>query len=350
MRIVALLVSAVACSAAHAADIRATDAATLRQAIADAKPGDRIMLAPGHYDDLVIGPRFTRGPLTIAASDGASPPEFRSIFIREAAGVTLRNLAIRYGVAQKPLVERAVEVRRSSAIRLEGMKVASGSNGVPGDDATGIIIRDSSKVTIAGSRFEDLFRGLIIFDSDAVFVRDSRFSAIGVDGIAARGAQDLTIENNLFTDFAPADASKWHPDAVQLWSKGAARANERIVIRGNVVRRGAGAPSQGIFVKSPEIASRNVLIEGNRIEQSMGQGILVQNAIDVTIRDNVLIAVAPILHPPAIDVRAPFENAVVENNSAPKFRLPVGVRTHGNTVHQGAVDASAQSAAFLSGD
>lgn len=340
MRSVMALIAAFACGAAHAADYRVTDADGLRHALAGAKTGDTISLAPGSYGDLVIGPRFARGPVTITAADAASPPVFRSIFIRDSADITLRNLAVAYGVAEKPLVERAIEVRLSSAIRLEGLKVASAANGVPGDDASGVIIRDSRDVRVEASRFEHVFRGLVIFDSDAVVVRDSRFSQIGVDGIAARGAHGLAVENNLFTDFTPADAAKWHPDAVQLWSKGAARANERIVIRGNVIRRGSGAPSQGVFIKSPEFASRNVVIEGNRIEQSMGQGIFVQNAIDVTIRDNVLIAVAPILHLPAIEIRAPFENAVVENNAAPKYRLPAGVRMHGNATREDPANAA----------
>lgn len=317
--------------AAQAGDIAADGPRALEAAVARAAPGDRILLAPGQYGDLVIGPRRTKGALTVAAANAAAPPVFRSIFLRDGAGVTLRDLAVMHGAASNPLSARAVEIRRSSSIRLEGLRVASSVNGISGDDANGLIIRDSRRVAVTGSQFTDLFRGAVIYDSDEVTVERNSFARIGSDGVAARGAHDLTIAGNSFSDFTPVDPVKWHPDAVQLWSRGAVRANERIVIRGNVIRRGRGAPTQGVFIKTPEIASRDILIEGNRIEQSMGQGIFVQNAESVTIRGNTLVAVEPVLHPPAIEVRAPFEDAAVEDNEAPKFRLPPGVKTFRNS-------------------
>lgn len=317
---------------AQAADLAVADARALGAAIARAAPGDRILLAPGSYGDLIIGPR--RGAIAIEAADASTPPVFRSIFLRDADGVTLRNLAVVYGAAANPLSDRAVEVRRCVDIRLEGLRIASAENGAPGDDANGLIIRESRRVTVASARMTDLFRGAAVYDSDHVTIAGASFTRIGSDGVVARGTRDLTVENNSFTDFTPADPVKWHPDAIQLWSRGAARANERIVIRNNVISRGEGGPTQGIFIKTPEIASRDIFIDGNRIEQSMGQGIFVQNADGVTIRNNTLVAVEPLLHPPAIEVRAPFANAAVENNEAPKFRLPAGVDVSGNRTVQ----------------
>ena len=316
--------------AAEAADIAVGDRAALDAAIARAAPGDRIVLAAGTYGDLVIGPRRDAGEVTIAAADAAAPPVLRSIFVRDADAVTLKDLAVMRGAATDPLSDRAIEIRRSAGVRLERLRIASAGNGAPGDDATGLIIRDSRRVTVTGSQFADLFRGAVIHDSDAVTIERNSFARIGSDGVAARGARELTVAGNSFSDFTPADPVKWHPDAIQLWSRGARRANERIVIRDNVVRRGAGGATQGIFIKTPEIASRGILIEGNRIEQSMGQGIFVQNGAGVTIRGNTLVAVAPVLHPPAIEVRAPFENAVVEDNEAPKYRLAPGVEIRNN--------------------
>ncbi len=330
MKCRAAALALVAAVPAAAADFEAVDRLTLAAALTRARPGDRILLAPGHYGELTIGPRRGQGALTLTAADRSAPPVFRSIFVRDAEDVTLTDLDVIYGVATEPLSQRAVEVRRSSRVRLERLRVSSAANGISGDDANGLILRDSRAVIVAGARFSDVFRGAALFDSDDVTVSGNSFAHIGSDGVVARGAQGLTIENNRFTDFAPADPVKWHPDAIQLWSRGASRANERIVISGNVIRRGAGAPTQGIFVKSPEIVSRDILIEGNRIEQSMGQGIFVQYGAGVTIRDNVLVAVEPVLHPPAIEVRAPFEAALVENNEAPKFRLPAQVEATAN--------------------
>lgn len=315
---------------AAAADLAAGDARALAAALERAQPGDRIVLAAGAYGDLAMGPRRERGALTIAAADARDPPVFRSIFIREADSLTLENLQVTFGVSSAPLNESAVEIRRSSGVRLRGLTIESSTNGVADDDAAGLFIRDSRDVSVEASSFTDVFRGVVIFDSSDVRVSASRFARLGSDGVAARGAQGLTVENSKFTDFTPADPVKWHPDAIQLWSRGANRANERIVIRNNDIRRGAGAPAQGIFLKSPEIASRDVVIEGNRIEQAMGQGVFVQSGVDVIIRGNTLVAAEPVLHPPAIEVRAPFENVAVEDNEAPKFRLPPGVEAKRN--------------------
>ncbi len=316
--------------AAAAADLPARDGASLAAALGLAAPGDRILLAPGAYGDVTIGPRRGRGAVTIAAASADAPPLIRSIFVRDAEQVTLENLTITFGPAGEPLSSRAIEVRRSSGIRLDRLSVSSAANGDAGDDAYGLIIRESRDVSVLASRIHDVFRGVAIFESDDVVIRGNGFSRAGSDGVVARGAAGLIIENNSFTDFTPADPVRWHPDAIQLWSRGGSRATERVVIRGNVIRRGAGGPTQGIFIKTPEIASRDILIENNRIEQSMGQGIFVQNGANVTIRGNVLLAVEPALHPPAIEVRAPFLNATVESNDAPKWRLPEGVRSAGN--------------------
>jgi nitrous oxidase accessory protein NosD len=316
--------------AAEAADIAVADPRALEAALARAAPGDRVLLAPGRYGDLTIGPRRARGRLTIGAADRNSPPVFRSIFLRDAEGVTLETLDVTYGAAAAPLSAHAVEVRRSSDIRLMGLRIMSAAGADAGDDAYGVIVRDSRTVAVSASRFSDVFRGVAIFDSDDAIVSGNEFRRVGSDGVVARGAAGLRIENNTFTDFTPADPARWHPDAVQLWSRGARRGNERVIIRGNVIRRGKGGATQGIFIKTPEIASRDVLIEGNRIEQSMGQGIFVQNGVDVTIRKNVLATVEPALDPPAIEVRAPFETAIVEDNEAPNYRLPRQVEARRN--------------------
>ncbi len=334
MKRLALIAAILFAVPAAAADVVVADVRALEAALAGAAAFDRILVAPGYYGDLTIGPRAGRGAVTIVAADAAAQPVFRSIVLNDVHGLTLQNLTVAFGSTLAPREEQAIAVRRSSSVRLERLEVSSAANANPADDAVGIVIRDSRAVTVAGVELHDVFRGVVIFDSDSIAVTGSRFERIGSDGVAARGAVDLQVENNVFTDFTPVDPVKWHPDAIQLWSRGASRANERVVIRGNVVRRGAGGPTQGVFIKSPEIASRDILVEGNTIVQSMGQGIFVQNGVGIVIRNNSLSAVAPLLHPPAIEVRAPFDDAAVEDNVAPKFRLPPGVAARRNVATQ----------------
>ncbi|MFN0025296.1 MAG: nitrous oxide reductase family maturation protein NosD [Parvularculaceae bacterium] len=330
IRLILAIASTVLSGAAQAADLAAKDAPGLTAALDAARAGDRIVLAPGAYGALTIGPRRGRGAVTLTASDPRGPPVFQSILVRDADDLTFENLIVTLGPATAPLSTYAIEIRRSARVRLEGLTVSSAANGVSGDDGYGVFIRDSQSVNVVASRLHDVFRGIAVFDSDDVGISGNTITRAGSDGVVARGAVRLTIENNSVTEFDPVDPVRWHPDAIQLWSRGASRANEAIVIRGNTIARGKGRPAQGIFIKSPEIASRGILIDGNAIDQSMGQGIFVQNGEDVLIRGNSLRTVEPVLHPPAIEVRLPFANARVENNVAPVFRLPEGVLAHGN--------------------
>lgn len=320
----------VAACAAAAAETPVGSAEALAAAIAGAQGGETFVLAPGSYGDLSIAGRRFAETLVLRAADPSRPPRFSSVRITRSANITLEGLDIVFGPSAAPLSDAAVFVAHAEAIRLVGLAVASAPNGVAGDDAQGVRILSSRKVTLSDARIEETYRGALVFESDAVVIRGCIILGSGADGIAARGAQDFLVEGNIIGDFRPVNAAAIHPDGVQLWSKSAARASRNVVIRGNVIRRGDGAPAQGVFARTPEIATEGLVIENNVIEQSMGQGIFVQNAVGVTIRGNTLSPVAPLVHPPAIEVRAPFSNALVEHNAAPKFRLPPGVDARAN--------------------
>lgn len=175
----------------------------------------------------------------------------------------------------------------------------------------------------------DVYRAVAIFDSDDIEVAGNAIRRVGSDGVVARGTVGLSILENDFADFAIIDLDVQHPDAIQLWSRGAKRANEDVVIRGNSIRRGVGDPSQGIFIKSPEISTRRLLIEENFVEQSMAQGIFVENGEGVVIRNNTVVA-ARTGDRPGIEVRAPSADALVVDNIAAAFRMAPGVEAARN--------------------
>ena len=303
---------------AAAADWAASSAADLDRAIASASAGDRILLAEGDYGRLALINRNYAATVAIEAQDPARPPRFRSIVIERSSRIALRALSVTFGPSPRPQSDVVVRVSNARFVTLDAMRIASAPNGVAGDDATGAVVRSSADVEIANSVFDETYRGVVSFDSDHVRIRRNVIVRSGVDGVAARGAEDLVVEDNYIADFLVIDPVALHPDGVQIWSKGAKRPNRNIIIRRNLIRRGEGDPAQGVFMRTQELRSIGVIIEDNVIDQSMGQGVAIENAQDAVIRRNTLLPARRSEPAPAIDVRDAV--VTVENNLAAVYR------------------------------
>lgn len=316
---------------AFARDIAVGDAVALDQAIGATKSGDRIVLAPGRYGDLVIkGRRFT-APVEIAAAPGARA-EFRSVRLEDAAGLKFSAVVVARGVVEDPISTYAVLVARSAEISFDGVEVLGSADGRP-NDPQGIVARDSRSVRVSNARLHDLVRGAGFLDCDDWSVVNSEFTAISMDALVARGAVGALIEGNYFHDFTTDLSTGVHPDAIQFWDRRAKRPTRNLVIRRNAIVRGAGGPSQGVFLnfENPALGGETILIEDNLIVQSMGEGIDVRTANDVVIRRNTVIPADPARDRPLIGLRAPVAGAVIEDNVALGYR-PGGAAMRGNIV------------------
>jgi hypothetical protein len=316
----------VAAQASGGESIRADGAAELGAAIAAAAPGERILLAPGAYGALIVRGRTFAPAIEIAAADPSRPPHFASIRIADSTGVHFADIGVAHGPAAKPEQERAVDITRSRDIEFLNAVISGAPDGDPANDPVGLVIRDSARIRIEGSRFHDLWRGAAVLDSTGWSIRGSQFRRMGSDGIVGRGAVRARIEDNLFTDFSTDLATGVHPDAIQFWDRGAARAIDGLTVSGNTVLRGRGGPSQGVFIngENPALVSRNILIENNVIHQSMLQGILVKNVDGAIIRHNTVAPFDPATDAPGIEARAPAVDVVVEGNLAASLR-PAGL-------------------------
>lgn len=318
------------CTSVQARDLIITDPAEFRAALASVSPGDRLLLASGAYGsldlrDVVFAPAISVEPL-----DWAAPPVFTSINLSEVNGFSVNGIVVAYGVTQSPLSTYAVNIQGGGDISLKRMEIASAADGVAGNDAFGINIRNSARISVSDNNIHDVYRGVAVLDSDNVTVSRNVIRVAGSDGVVARGAVGLSILDNYFADFAIVDLELQHPDAIQLWSRYALRANQDIVIRGNLIRRSVGDRSQGVFVNTPEFATKNLLIEHNVIEQSMAQGIAVANGDGVVIKNNTVIPHDYQADKPGIEIRAPAANTFVADNIAMAYRLADGALASGN--------------------
>lgn len=317
-------------SSAQARDLIVSSPPEIREALASVTAGDRLLLAPGAYGTLDLRNVVYVPAISIAPLDRAAPPVFTSIYLSEVHGLGIDGVIVAYGATQSPLSSYAVNILGGGDISLSGLEIYSAPDGVAGNDAFGVNIRNSARVSVDGCAIHDVYRGVAVLDSDHVTVRRNVIRAAGSDGVIARGAVGLSILDNYFADFAIVDLELQHPDAIQIWSRYALRSNEDIVIRGNLIRRGAGDRSQGVFVKTPEFVTKNLLIEHNVIEQSMAQGIAVVNGDGVTIRNNTVIPYDHQADKPGIEIRAPAANTLVADNVAMAYRLADGVLASGN--------------------
>lgn len=296
--------------------------AGLVAALARAEAGDRLVLAGGAYGDLALAGRQWSSPVSIAAADARDPPRFRSVRLTDVRGLTFDGVVIARGGAEAPLQARAADLLRTDMIAFRNVEILGSDNADPADDPFGVFVRDSRGFSLVDCKLHDLYRGLAIHDSADWRVADSVFRRMASDGIVGRGAVGAAIEGNLFTDFATDLASGVHPDAVQFWDRGARQATRGLVIARNAVLRGAGGPSQGVFIngENPMLAATGLVIEDNVIHQSMGQGILVKNVNGAVIRRNTVAPFDPSRDAPGIEARRPFADVTMADNLAASFR------------------------------
>lgn len=329
-KIIALSCAFSCVASAAAATVSVYGPADLEDAFVRARPGDIIEVAPGEYGAINLNGAHFSPAVTITSFPGAEPPVFSSIDLNDVSGVVFSKLKVVYGATQAPSSTYAVNMFNGADIAFEQMEISSAEDGVAGNDAYAIFIRNSARVTVSDSLMHDVFRGVAVFDSDDAVIRRNIITGVGSDGVVGRGVIRLRILDNFFADFAIVDPDQLHPDAIQLWTRGALRASEDIEIVGNIIRRGAGDPSQGMLIGGTEFTTVGLLIADNVIEQSMGQGIAVSSVDNVTIRDNTVIPHDFRNDAPAIDVRIPAANVTVEDNIATVYRLDAQVAAIGN--------------------
>lgn len=319
-----------AAGVALAADIPVSDPAGLNAALMSAASGDRILLAPGNYGALDFRHAHFSPAVTVEAADPGLRPQFMSFYLNDVSGLVFSTLRVEYGPTQAPQTTYAINILDGADIALAGLEILSAEDGVAGNDAYGVNIRDSARITVRDSDIHDVYRGVAALESDDVVIRRNKIRAVGSDGFAGGGLVRLLVADNYFADFSIIDLEIQHPDAIQLWSRNATRANADVTITGNLIRRGGGDQSQGIFVKTPEIATTNLLIAQNVVEQTMAQGIFAENGDGVVIRNNTVIPADYRSDTPGIEIRTPTANASVSDNIATAYRLPGGVASAGN--------------------
>lgn len=265
-------------------------------------------------------------PLTLTSADPARPARFSSLTIRGARGWTLSGLAFDTG-AQVP--RYALLILDGQVLKLQGLTFR-GPPGLGQEQATtGLMIRNSREVEVAESRFSDLRFGISMLDADKIIVSGNVLRGMRTDGIRGGGVSNAVITRNYLTNFTP--TAEDHPDGIQLWSTNQKASAHDIRIEDNLIERGKGDATQGIFIRDThkQLPFERVTITGNLVVGGRFNGITLSGARDARIADNMVI--------PFRDRESwiRVEDGVqvsVENNRAGRFVLHGRISERGNKV------------------
>ena len=254
----------------------------LLTALSTVQSGDTILLSAGSYSRVGLqGVNFAGAGVTIASADPTSPVVVAGIELSNSSGLTFRDIE----VTINPRTQTAFNVVGSSNIHLDGVNM----HGAVGGDKPGLLIRNSTNVSVNDTQFHDLGTGLRTIDSSFVTISNNRFFDLAGDGFQSTGTSNITITRNHFTNFhtAPGD----HPDAIQFFTLNQATPAQNITITDNVIVRGSGDIVQGIFLGNEiDLPYINVTITGNKVVGAMYNGIAVGMGQNVTLTNNIVQA------------------------------------------------------------
>lgn len=277
------------------ASIQVESTAGLVSALKGAQAGDTILLAPGVYSGLTskgMNASFDV-PVTITSAVPSQPAVITDFSLADVHGLTFRNLEfLAVGSGDQRWVEAkywAFKVAKSSDIHFDNVSVHGSLDGDVTNDVLGINIRDSDNVSVTNSEFQQLGRALAIGGGDNVKVINNHVHDMRSDGFDFAQVGHVQVVDNILRDFYPVGGD--HPDAIQFWTSGTKSASHDILISGNVILRGDGQGTQGIFLRDQlgTLPYERVTISDNLVVGTGYNAIRVQGAKDLTLTANELV-------------------------------------------------------------
>lgn len=305
----------------RAVDITVNSTQALSAALRTVQSGDTIKLAAGQYSDVVLYNIKIPGNVTITSADPAHQATINGLIVNASSGVTFKGLEF---YVDPTKTDGTYQIFGSSNLKFDQINMHGSLDGNPKNDFAGLVFQDVKNVSVTNSEFQQLSFGVIHQNSDGITVSNNYFHDIRSDGVRGGGSSHVTITNNQFRDFYPNEAD--HPDAIQFWTTNAKSSATDIVIAGNIVMRGAGQPTQGIFFRDEQeiYPYKNVTISDNIMIGTSFNSITVNHAENVKIDDNTVVGL--------VDQRAWISvgtstNVSITNNAATEYQYANGANT-----------------------
>lgn len=269
---------------------RVSTLAELERAIEGSEGPATIAVAPGTYPTLQLRDIRPSSPILIVSQDDARPAVFEGIALRNTSNLEFRNLAIRPPRTGNDVGRYGFLVFKSSDITIDGLSFVGPGAEIERGYVSGLMLRESRRITVTKSYFANFRHGLAMLDLTESRIALNEFERLQTDAIRGGGVSDSRFENNVMTNFRPAKGD--HPDGIQLWSTNQKEPGRNIVIVQNLVNRGSGGPTQGIFIRDTrsKLPFERIEIRDNLVLGSLYNGISVMGGNGVTVADNAVYA------------------------------------------------------------
>lgn len=290
--------------------ITVANAAQLTSALAKAKDGDRIELAPGKYGSVVLADRDFQSNLTIASQDPSRPAEFNKLSLVRLGGVTVEHVDVIGTDLRSSAKSNRVEILSSHDVTLRHTTidgyVPTLADGV--DPATspkqsvpiagygydkGLAVRWSQNISIEDVEMKDLFVAAYFEKVKNSSITNSEFHNVR-EGIDITDIQGLDIKDNYFHDFQ--EYFKDHVDMIQYWGVNGTWGVHDVTIADNLFHQPAGGDTQTIFGHlngNTSITATDFTITGNTIINAHPHGIRLADVDGAVISENVLLPNSP---------------------------------------------------------
>lgn len=309
-----------------------TNTVELDQALAKAKGGERILLAPGNYGMTLANRRYAT-PVVITSQSRDNIAQISRFRVSNVGNLTFERVAIGRPLnAGEPTYSRLADLLHSTNITFDHVDFHGSLDGNPRNDGWGLYILGGEAITVRRSAFRELSRGSIASQTTKLRMEGNSYTTIASDGSNFAAVSDVVIDGNCFTDFSPEPAD--HPDAIQFWTQGQTKGSSQVRIANNQLFQGPGAGFQGIFIAGqPGKRNSGFEIVNNMIYiQDQYHGISVANTDDVLIEGNTVVSI-PDKRPLWISV-LDVTGATVRNNVTDRIlnRESTGVTLSANTV------------------
>jgi hypothetical protein len=234
--------------------------------------------------------------VTIEAATPGSGAHIDGLFVAGSKNLSFAGLDIGRALnAGEPTYTQLSWIKSSSNIKLNDVDFHGSLDTNPANDGIGLTVTSVSGFSITNSKFEDLYRGLVLQSSTNATVQNNEITTIRSDGIISIANDGLAILGNHIGEFRPNAGD--HADAIQFWNTGQTKGQTNITIKDNVIFQTyfsgvEGTGIQGIFMSDPlTYGYKNVLIENNILYSNDAyNGIYVNGADGVQLLGNTVLS------------------------------------------------------------
>jgi parallel beta-helix repeat protein len=275
---------------------------TLAQKLAAAHDGDTVKLSGTFSGNNIKGLKFAKG-IVVTSADPTHPAIIRDLSMTDSAGITFDSLRWQrplYSGPADPVGQQlgrnaelsiAYSVSNSDRVAFNRNVFTSDHGGTLATEGSGLLIRNSTHVTVTINDFSHMHNAFAHWQDDFVTIAANRCHD-NRDDCYRGGSSDLVIRNNRCFSNHP-DGEKVdvdHPDCIQLWTTGYAAGFHDVKVLNNRYDRGTGSATQTIFVTATGGRWTRMTVSGNTAVGAGANGIAVNGVDGLTLTGNTVIS------------------------------------------------------------